>query len=239
MSRLRWRTFTMSTATRSVVVPNSAAWRVRYATFALHISFLLGMQLMFGHEPPIHWRSTTAVRWPDRARSQASSFPPCPLPSTSASYRSGAAIRFLQAEGVFRLIPWLRSHRKAAGIRRERSYPSPRAGCSCELLGQKVSDRRRDFGCMGLECEMAGVEEPYLSVAVVALERLRARRQEERVVLAPHRKQRRPMRAEVFVELRVERHIAGVIEEQVELDLVVAGPSEQRRVERIALGRDQ
>src|SRR5262249_19985603 len=209
------------------------------------------MQLMFGHEPPIHWRSTTAVRWPDRARSQASSFPPCPLPSTSTSYRSGAAIRFLQAEGAFRLIPWLRSHRMAAEgpgsqpprhlwrIRRERSYPSPRAGCSCELLGQKVSDRRRDFGCMGLECEMAGVEEPYLSVAVVALERLRARRQEERVVLAPHRKQRRPVGAEVFLELRVERHIAGVVEEQVELDLVVTGPSEQRRVERIALWRDQ
>src|SRR5262245_22839152 len=102
MSRLRWRTFTMSTATRSVVVPNSAAWRVRYATFALHISFLLGMQLMFGHDPPIHWRSTTAVRWPDRARSQARSFPPCPLPSTSASYRSGAAIRSLQPKVVFK-----------------------------------------------------------------------------------------------------------------------------------------
>src|SRR5207244_5393162 len=100
MSRLRWRTFTMSTATRSVVVPNSALWRATYATFALQISFLLGMQLMFGHEPPIHRRSTTAVRRPDRARSQASSFPPCPLPSTSASYRSGAAIRSLQAEGA-------------------------------------------------------------------------------------------------------------------------------------------
>src|SRR6266446_5866811 len=246
MSRLRWRTFTMSTATRSVLVPNSAPWRATYATFALHISFLLGMQLMFGHEPPIHWRSTTAVCRPDRARSQASSFPPCPLPSTSASYRSGAAIRFLQTEGAFRLIPWLRCRRVPGpgsqpprplrGIRRERSYPSPRAGCSCQLLGQKVSDRRRDFACVGLECEMADVEEPYLSVAVVALERLRARRQEERVVLAPHRKQRGPVRAEVVLELRVQRDIAGVVAEQVQLDLVVAGPREQRRVERIASG---
>src|SRR5499426_2885670 len=91
---------TMWVATAPVVVPYSAAWRVRYATCALHISFLLGMQLMFGHEPPIHRRSTTAVRRPDRARSQASSFPPCPLPSTSASYRSGAAIWFLQALGA-------------------------------------------------------------------------------------------------------------------------------------------
>src|SRR5262245_51836834 len=103
MSRLRWRTFTMSTATRSVVAPNSAPWRATYATCALQISFLLGMQLMFGHEPPIHWLSTTAVRRPDRARSQASSFPPCPLPSTSASYRSGAAICSLQARGASNL----------------------------------------------------------------------------------------------------------------------------------------
>src|SRR5262247_195182 len=86
---------------------------------------------------------------------------------------------------------------------------------------------------------MPGVEEPYLSVAVVALERFRARGQEKRVVLAPHREQRRPVRAEVVVELRIQRDIAGVIEEQVELDLIVAGPSEQRRVERVALGRDQ
>src|SRR5262245_9068515 len=100
MSRLRWRTVTMSTATRSVVAPNSAPWRATCATCALHISFLLGMQLTFGHEPPIHWRSTTAVRRPDRARSQASSFPPCPLPSTRASYRSGAAIRCLPADGA-------------------------------------------------------------------------------------------------------------------------------------------
>src|SRR5690242_7293563 len=39
----------------------------------------------------------------------------------------------------------------------------------------------------------------------------------KRIVLAPHREQRRSVRAEVFVELRVPRDIAGVIEEQVEL----------------------
>src|SRR6266853_2712714 len=76
MSRLRRRTITMSIATRPVVVPNSAACRATYATFALQISFLLGMQLTFGQEPPIHWRSTTAVRRPDRARCQASQGPP-------------------------------------------------------------------------------------------------------------------------------------------------------------------
>jgi hypothetical protein len=41
-----------------------------------------------GQEPPIHFRSTQAVRRPDRASSQASSLPPCPLPRMRASYRS-------------------------------------------------------------------------------------------------------------------------------------------------------
>src|SRR5215470_4013720 len=89
----------MSIVTAPVAAPYSAAWCTRYETFALQISFLLGMQLTFGHEPPIHRRSTTAVRRPDRASCQPSSFPPCPLPSTSASYRS-SAIGSLQAERV-------------------------------------------------------------------------------------------------------------------------------------------
>src|SRR5215831_20499737 len=61
----------------------------RYATFALQISFLLGRQLMLGQEPPIYRRSTTAVRRPDRAISQARSLPPLPLPRIRISNRSG------------------------------------------------------------------------------------------------------------------------------------------------------
>src|SRR5262245_52161851 len=100
MSRLRWRTFTMSIVTRPVCVPNSAAWRATCATPALQISFLLGMQLTFGHEPPIHCRSTTAVRRPDCARCQASSLPPAPLPRMSASSRSGAAMPSSRSEDI-------------------------------------------------------------------------------------------------------------------------------------------
>src|SRR5690242_7293565 len=50
---------------------------------------------------------------------------------------------------------------------------------SPNVLGQKVSDRCRDLACVGLECEVAGVEQPHLSVAVVALERLGTRREEK------------------------------------------------------------
>src|SRR5206468_7498778 len=52
MPRLRWRTFAMSIATGPVIVPNCAAWRTRCATFALQISFLLGMQANVGTGAP-------------------------------------------------------------------------------------------------------------------------------------------------------------------------------------------
>jgi len=58
-------------AGRLITAPNCPACRIRWATFALQISFLLGRQLTLGQEPPIHRRSTTAVRRPDRAKCQA------------------------------------------------------------------------------------------------------------------------------------------------------------------------
>src|SRR5436305_15245134 len=86
MSRLRCRTRSMSIAVEPVTIPNLAAWRTRSATFALQISLLLGRQLMFGQEPPIHFRSTTAVRCPDLAKCQARYLPPrrCPGPGLHA-----------------------------------------------------------------------------------------------------------------------------------------------------------
>src|SRR3989442_1061197 len=89
MSRLRCRTRAMSIAAEPAWVPNSAACFTSAATFALQISFLLGRQLIFGHEPPINRRSTTAVRSPDRAVCQARNLPPSPLPRMRTSTRSG------------------------------------------------------------------------------------------------------------------------------------------------------
>src|SRR5262245_4520124 len=75
----------MSIATGPVTMPNCAAWRIRCATLALQISFLLGRQAMLGQEPPIHLRSTTAVRRPDPAICQANNLPPAPLPRIKIS----------------------------------------------------------------------------------------------------------------------------------------------------------
>src|SRR5712692_7505532 len=92
MSRWRCKTFAISTETGPVVTPNSPARATMLATPALQISFLLGRQLMFGQEPPIQRRSTTAVRWPACAMCQARYLPPSPLPITTTSYRSGSGI---------------------------------------------------------------------------------------------------------------------------------------------------
>ena len=66
-------------------------------------------------------------------------------------------------------------------------------------------------------------------------ERLGARRQEERIVLAPHRQEGRLVGSEILLEGRVERDVALVVAEQVELQLVGAGPGQVEVVERIAV----
>ena len=86
---------------------------------------------------------------------------------------------------------------------------------------------------------MAGIVETHLGARVVALERLRTRGQKERITLAPNRQQRRLLGAEIFLELRVERDVAGIIQKQIELDLVIAGPSQQRGVELVRFRRHQ
>src|SRR5713101_5195979 len=60
--------------------------------------FLLGRQAMFGHDPPISPRSTTAVRWPAFAIVQARYLPASPLPmiKMSNSSLSGIAVSSVQ-----------------------------------------------------------------------------------------------------------------------------------------------
>src|SRR5262249_35231554 len=70
---------------------------------------------------------------------------------------------------------------------------------------EEVADRLRDLGGVRFQREVPRVEKADDRTRDVPLERLRARRQEERVVLAPHREQRGPVGAEIFVKLRVQR----------------------------------
>src|SRR5262249_48475910 len=74
---------------------------------------------------------------------------------------------------------------------------------------------------------MTGVEQVNLGVRIVASEGPGARRQEERVVLAPYREQGWPAGADVLLESRVERNVALIVAEKVQLDLVITGTRKQ------------
>src|SRR5262245_21400545 len=88
----------------------------------------------------------------------------------------------------------------------------------CRSGGEEVADRLRDLHSMRLQCEVPGVEEAVDRTGNVAPERLGTRRQEEGIVLAPDRQERRPVRPEVVLEGWVESDVALVVAEQVQLD---------------------
>jgi len=53
------------------------------------------------------------------------------------------------------------------------------------------------------------------------------------------RKTGRQFCAEIFLELRVKRDIAGVIQKQVKLDLIISGSRQKCRIEFVSFGRHQ
>src|SRR3989475_11655260 len=91
---------------------------------------------------------------------------------------------------------------------------------------------------MRLQGEVAGVEEADDRAGDVAPERLRTGRQEEGIVLAPYSQERQPVRAEVILESRVQCHVALVVAEQVQLDLIGARARQIEVVERLTIRRN-
>src|SRR5665213_785450 len=88
---LRALTFFMSTETWPADTPKSAARRAMWATRALAISDLVGMQPLLTQVPPIWARSTSSVFLPAPARRAASGGPDWPPPITMASKELGMA----------------------------------------------------------------------------------------------------------------------------------------------------
>src|SRR6266567_205041 len=102
---------------------------------------------------------------------------------------------------------------------------------------QEIADCHSDLVTVRLEGEMAGVEEADVSVWNVTLERLGARRQEKRVVLAPSCQKRRLMLAKIGLEFGIERDVALVVPEQVELHFISARSCEIEVVEVLTVRR--
>src|SRR5580658_5152462 len=103
----------------------------------------------------------------------------------------------------------------------------------------KVPDRRGDFGGVRFQREVPGVEEADECAWNIPLEGFGSRGQEEWVVLAPNRQQRRLMRSEISLELRVESDVAGIVEQQIKLRLVRSRAGQIMVIQRAAIGRHE
>src|SRR5258708_31891277 len=85
---------------------------------------------------------------------------------------------------------------------------------------------------------MSRVEELNLCGGYVLPKSFRSCGNEERIVLAPDRKQRRSRFAEIFLKLRIKLYVRRVIQEQIELNLFVPRTLEQRRIQCVRLRRN-
>src|SRR5215475_10091832 len=71
------------------------------------MTFLLGRHAMFGQDPPIYFRSMTAVRLHSLAIVQAINLPSVPLPNTTTSYFSAVFMRFTSFGRLLAARNWL------------------------------------------------------------------------------------------------------------------------------------
>src|SRR5215467_1470504 len=102
---------------------------------------------------------------------------------------------------------------------------------------EKVLHGGGNFNDMCFEREMSGIEELNLRVRYVFPKCFCSRRNEERIILAPDRQQRRFRLAEIFLKLRIKLYVRAVIQKQIELDLLVPRAFEECRVQRVCLRR--
>src|SRR5712691_4597856 len=106
-----------------------------------------------------------------------------------------------------------------------------------DLGSEEVADRNRDLLDMRFQGEMAGVEEADDRTGHVPRERLGTGRQEERIVLAPDREEGWLVRAEIVLEGGVQRDIALVVADEVQLDLIGTGTGQIESIECITVRR--
>src|ERR1700689_2686428 len=105
-------------------------------------------------------------------------------------------------------------------------------------LVEEVFHRGRNFYDVCLNREMSCIKEFDLRVRQVFSKGLWSGGNEERIVLAPDRKQRRFGFAEIFLKFGIELYVRCVIQKQIELNLFVPWPFEQSRNQRVWLRRN-
>ena len=89
------------------------------------------------------------------------------------------------------------------------------------MLTEELPHHLGDRVAFGFQSKVAGIDQVVLDRLEVALVRFGPGGGEDRVVFTPRDQHRRLMRTEIFLPFRVQRRVAAVVEEQVELNFVV------------------
>jgi hypothetical protein len=95
---------------------------------------------------------------------------------------------------------------------------------------EEIADQRDHFIGLVLQGKMPGVEEMKLEIVQVALVRMRAVGGKDLVVLAPQDQRRRLVLAKICLYRRIKPEVGAAVVEEVELNVVIARPVEQRLV---------
>ena len=83
---------------------------------------------------------------------------------------------------------------------------------------------------MRFERAMSGVEELDLHVRIVTLEGVGPGREKEGIGFPPDRERRRPVSAKILLELGLHLDVAGIVEKQIQLNVLIAGACQQGRI---------
>src|SRR5215471_14539624 len=92
---------------------------------------------------------------------------------------------------------------------------------------------------MCLERKVARVEEAHIRVRYVPFECLRTGRQEERIVLSPHCQKWRIACTEIVLELGIQRDVALIVAQEIELNFIRASACEVEIVQRKPVRRHE
>jgi len=106
-------------------------------------------------------------------------------------------------------------------------------------LAEEGSDGVGDFGDVSFKREVASIEEVDFGVGYITAVGLCARREKEGIVLAPNGEEGRTVGGEIFMELGVKGDVFCVVEKEIELNFVVAGPGEESEIEGVRFRCDQ
>src|SRR5580692_3206871 len=89
------------------------------------------------------------------------------------------------------------------------------------LTKEEICDPLRDDAGPGLKRKVSCVDEQHLGIGLIALESSSTRWKEERIPLTPDREHRRPVLTEVLLPNWIERNIAAIVVNQIELYLLL------------------